>query len=196
MNANHQVDCNADEKTSFDSIGLVVGGDSTTSGTHVRGDDLIAGDGDESQFDQQLPGCRVITDEGTGYFDFPQSIQEANNLSRRLAALSANRVLNEGGVVTTVSGSDDSRYKVFQFNTCDSGSCGTSTPEEIFFGNGNWNGPSGDVPSDSDTVIFNVCIDYSTCCINFLCVTFFPSGPCYSRQHHHVVDQCTYSWLQ
>lgn len=158
VNANHQIDCSADENTSFDSIGLVVGGDSTTSGTHVRGDDLIAGDGDESQFDQQLQGCRVITDEGTGYFDFPQSMQEANDLSGRLASLPANRVLNEGGVVTTVPGTANVPVKVFQFDTCDSGSCGTSTPEEMFFGNGNWNGPSGDVPSDSDIVIFNVSV--------------------------------------
>ena len=160
VNANHDITCSADETSVFDSVGLVVGGDSTTSGTHVRGDSMIAGNGDESQFDQQLEGCRVITDEGTGHFDFPQSIQEANALNELLASFAPNRILNQGGAVTTIPGFNDGSAKIFQFDTCDNGPCGSSSPEEIFYGNGNWNGPSGDVPSDSDTVIFNVSLEY------------------------------------
>ncbi|KAI7883291.1 hypothetical protein K492DRAFT_185236 [Lichtheimia hyalospora FSU 10163] len=156
VNANHDITCSADETSSYDSIGLVVGGDSTTSGTHVRGDTLISGDGDDGQFDQQLEGCRVIVDEDTGHFNFPQSNQDANDLNAALAALAPNSVLNQGGAVTTVPGANDGSVKIFQFDTCDNGPCGSSFPDEIFYGNGNWNGPSGDVPSDSDTVIFNI----------------------------------------
>ncbi|CDH53845.1 predicted protein [Lichtheimia corymbifera JMRC:FSU:9682] len=156
VNANHDINCAADETSSFGSVGLVVGGDSTTSNTHLRGDNLIAGNGDAGQYDQQLAGCRVYTDEGTGHFDFPQSIQEANDLSQQLASLPANRVLDPGGVVTALAGGDNGGIHVFQLNTCGTVYCGSSTPDEIFFGNGNWNGPSGDVPAYTDTVIFNV----------------------------------------
>ncbi|KAI7883292.1 hypothetical protein K492DRAFT_192821 [Lichtheimia hyalospora FSU 10163] len=161
VNANHGVDCSADETSSYNSIGLVIGGDSTTFGTHVRGDSLIAGNGDQGQFDQQLQGCRVITDEGTGHFDFPRSASDAETLSQRLASLNTNRVLNTNGVVSAVPNVNDDNFKVFHFNTCQAASCGVSasdasTPDEIFFGIGNWNGPNGDVPSNADTVVFNV----------------------------------------
>lgn len=173
VNANHQVNCNADEKTSFDSVGLVIGGDSTTHNTHLRGDDLIAGDGNAEQFDQQLAGCRVITDEGTGHFDFPRSASDALTLSEVLAGLSTNRVLHTNGVVSAVPNSnDDDAFKVFHFDTCRAASChgsDASRRDEIFFAMGNWNGPNGDVPSNDDTVVFNVSDSHS--CMNFLGVT-------------------------
>lgn len=159
INANQQVSCNADRKTPFDSIGLVVGGDSTTSGTHVRGDSFIAGNGDSSQFEEQLEGCRVRTDEGTGHFDFALSFSNFDALSRSMAAMEPDSVLNAGGAVTRKPTVDNTPFRVFKMNTCD-GSCPTkealSTPDEMLFGDGNWNGPSGDAPSSDDTVIINV----------------------------------------
>lgn len=159
VNANHEVNCAADEKSTFDSVGLVVGGDSTTSNTHLRGDSLIAGDGDASQYDEQLAGCRVITDEGTGYFDFEESYSDADTLSRTMAAIAPDSLLSTGGAISKDPTIDNGPFRVFKMNTCD-GSCPTSdvlsTPDEMLFGIGNWNGPSGDVPSSDDTVIFNV----------------------------------------
>ncbi|CDH60527.1 predicted protein [Lichtheimia corymbifera JMRC:FSU:9682] len=165
VNANHDINCAADETSSFGSVGLVVGGDSTTSNTHLRGDNLIAGNGDAGQYDQQLAGCRVYTDEGTGHFDFQRSYSDADTLSRTMASLSADSVLSEGGAVTKSATVDNAPFRVFKMNTCD-GSCPTtevlSYPDEMLFGNGNWNGPSGDVPTSDETVIINIPVTSGT----------------------------------
>ncbi|KAI9495720.1 hypothetical protein BDB00DRAFT_212945 [Zychaea mexicana] len=72
--------------------------------------------------------------------------------------MTPNLVMREGGEIVSLGG--DSPYKVMTFNTCNDRNCpvdgALSDPTGIFFNDGNFNGPSGDVPSQDDTIVFNI----------------------------------------
>ena len=162
VNANRGQNCTADPATSFDGIGLVVRGMTDTRDTHVHGDSLNAGGGDLNEIKELniADGCAVDSDLGTGAFDFDIAENAARRASLILAATQPNMHMAASGKVTDL-GSGNSNYKVFTFNTCHGENCNVggalSDPNAILLGRGNYNGPRGDVPSETDTVVFNVC---------------------------------------
>ncbi|KAI8146464.1 hypothetical protein BJV82DRAFT_665430 [Fennellomyces sp. T-0311] len=161
VNANRGQDCSVDPRTGLDGIGLVVQGLTITYDTRVHGYSLHAGGGDLAEIKElnEGDGCRVYNDINTGAFDFGVAENAAIRASLILALTEPNMYMDGDGKITDL-GSSNSAYKVFTFNTCNDGNCNVggvlSNPDAIFLGNGNFNGPTGDVPSNDDTVVFNI----------------------------------------
>ena len=161
VNANEATDCSADIYGSFDSYGLVVGGVTDTFDTDIHGSAFLAGGGDSLEIHVQNPPCHVYEDEGTGRYDFDQAQQAAININRRLALATPNLLFqNQGELISLADGGNNDIVRIMTFNTCNNGNCpvadADSDPSGIFFNNGNFNGPYGDVPTDDQTVVFNV----------------------------------------
>lgn len=161
VNVNHPVDCSADWQNSFGSTGLVVGGVTDTTDTHVHGDAFLAGGGTVDQITELDPPCSLHSvADATGHMDFDATEDTVNTDQEYLASLQPNLVMDADGVITDL-GSTSCSYKVMTLNTCNDGNCNVSAqplsdPTHMFFGVPNWNGPSGDVPGPTDTVVINV----------------------------------------
>ncbi|KAI9495708.1 hypothetical protein BDB00DRAFT_870250 [Zychaea mexicana] len=161
VNANRGQDCSVPPTTGLDGIGLVVGGLTATQDTRVHGDSVHAGGGNLEEIVElnEGEGCAIFDDIGTGAMDFEVAENAAIEASIILAASDPNMYIDANGVITNL-GTGDSNYKIFTFNTCNDRDCNVpgvlSDPSAILLGEGNFNGPSGDVPSDDDTVVFNI----------------------------------------
>ncbi|KAI8146472.1 hypothetical protein BJV82DRAFT_598680 [Fennellomyces sp. T-0311] len=158
VNANEDPDCSADIATSFASYALVVQGLTNTTDTDVHGSSFHAGGGTIDEIHEEDPPCEVYSDKGTGRFDFRTAEEGAIDISELLAMSIPNHVLTNSGELTSLGG--DSQIRVFTFNTCNNRNCpvdgALSDPAGIFFNDGNFNGPSGDVPSEDETIVFNI----------------------------------------
>ncbi|KAG2216575.1 hypothetical protein INT45_001700 [Circinella minor] len=165
VNANRGQDCSLPPTISLDGIGLVVGGVTDTVDTRVHGDSVHAGGGDLSEI-RELDygqGCNIYDDIGTGVMDFDVAENAAIDASIMLASMTPNMYIDSEGRITDLGNGGSSKYKVFTFNTCNDGDCNVggilSDPSAILFGQGNFNGPTGDVPGFQDTVVFNIPVD-------------------------------------
>ena len=162
VNTNRGQNCSENPRESFEGIGLVVGGSTNTQNTLVHGDSLNAGGGTLSEIKElnSAEGCAVYDNIGTGVFNFKAAENVALRASYILAMHEPNMYIDDTGNITDL-GSGNSSFKVFTFNTCNSGNCNVggmlSNPEAIFLGFTGYDGPTGDVPSATDTVVFNAC---------------------------------------
>ena len=132
-----------------------------TFDTDVHGSAFLAGGGDSSEIKVQNPPCRVYESEGTALYDFDQVRRASTNVSKRFALATPNLLFqNQGELVSLADGGNNDRVRIMTFNTCNNGNCpaneALSDPTGIFFHNGNFNGPYGDVPTPEQTVVFNV----------------------------------------
>ncbi|ORY99042.1 hypothetical protein BCR43DRAFT_544312 [Syncephalastrum racemosum] len=160
VNANHAIDCTQpiDDTRPYDTIGLIVGGQAATTNTDVHGNSFVAGGGTIDQLNSLDAGCAVYSPATVNEFEWDAVQNGAIATSERLASYTPNVVLQGEGAVTAVGDNGENAYYIFTFDTCET--CDItgplSDPSSIFFGQGNYNGPTGDVPSEDSTVVFNI----------------------------------------
>lgn len=162
VNANHAINCGQpiDDLHAYDTIGLIVGGQVDTTNTNVHGDSYVAGGGTIDQLHSLDAGCTVHSPVTAYAFDWDTVQNGAISASVRLASYAPNIVLQGEGAVSNVGGDGQNAYYIFTFDTCPT--CDITGPlsdsSAILFGQGNYNGPTGDVPTEDSTVVFNVSV--------------------------------------
>ncbi|CEP07876.1 hypothetical protein [Parasitella parasitica] len=146
VNSNHGANC-SDVENSMSGYGLVLGtsgSDYKYSDIHVHGATFLPAGADVSNIVPQDSGCSVYNDRGTGYFNFTQVELNAIAASQQFSVLPPTLHLDSEGVLTRL---DDSAidYDVITFGTCSNCTYNSnfSSPDAIYFGRGNWNGPVG-----------------------------------------------------
>lgn len=102
-------------------------------------------DGSERQNVAELDNaCSVYNDRGTGHMNFTQVQLNAIATSEQLSLLPPTLHLSSEGQLTRI-GSNTYGYDVITFGSCSTCSYPApfSSPDAIYFGKGNWNGPMG-----------------------------------------------------
>ncbi|KAI8146462.1 hypothetical protein BJV82DRAFT_598635 [Fennellomyces sp. T-0311] len=159
INADRYINCGAGrvDFVTFNKDKVAISGVDGNKDVHAVGNQLVSVDGRVDLSN----GCQSLyQDNPTGiYNDFITDSVVVGSI--RLANLTPNMLMDETGKIID-KGSTNSNYKVFTFNTCGGGHCpvaGDLSDPSIFEDNGKYVGPSGDVPSPEETVVFNIPVD-------------------------------------
>lgn len=134
-----------------------------TRNTDVHGTGLIGGGGDLSQLKELEADCYISGQEGTGVFDFVAVEDAAVALNKKYFEHPPTLKLGQNGAVQRLAPTDNG-IEYATFNSCDNSACANiwpgqmSVPDNIFFGQGNWNGVQGGTPDPNTTYVFNVSI--------------------------------------
>ncbi|KAG1100098.1 hypothetical protein G6F42_017723 [Rhizopus arrhizus] len=146
VNTRHGENC-ADITNSFEGYGLIVGKEGLNakySDIHVNGAVFLP-DGSNARNAEELDStCSVYNDRGTGLMNFTQVQLNAIAASQQFSLLPPTLHLSSDGTLTRL---DVNRigYDVITFGSCSTCSYGTnfSSPDALYYGQGNWNGPMG-----------------------------------------------------
>lgn len=144
MNANHGSNC-TDVVNNFNGYGLIVGtGDAAVkySDVHVHGAVFLPDDSDRGNIQGLDGACSVYNDRGTGLMNFTQVQMNAIEASVQFALLKPTLQLDSEGNLKRID-KNIYGYDVITFGSCSTCSYGTnfSSPDAIYYGKGNWNGP-------------------------------------------------------
>ncbi|KAL7328688.1 hypothetical protein PS15p_206918 [Mucor circinelloides] len=146
VNARHGQDC-ADDTNSFAGYGLIVGKDGLNakySDIHVNGAVFLPDGSDTRNIEELDSTCSVYNDRGTGLMNFTQVQLNAIAASQQFSLLPPTLHLSSDGTLTRLAISRIG-YDVITFGSCSTCSYGTnfSSPDALYYGQGNWNGPMG-----------------------------------------------------
>lgn len=142
----HGANC-SDVVNRFDGYGLIVGKEDPGfkySDVHVHGAVFLP-DGSVRQNVAELDNaCSVYNDRGTGLMNFTRVQLNSIAMSQQFSLLPPTLHLSADGTLTRI-GTNTFGYDVITFGSCKSCSYGStfSSPDAIYFGIGNWNGPIG-----------------------------------------------------
>ncbi|GAA5797162.1 hypothetical protein HPULCUR_002541 [Helicostylum pulchrum] len=155
------VNCNG-ATNSLDSYGFVLGGNTNSFSTQVYGSVYIGGKNSSLEEITELqPGCIVTENQGTGLFNFETFRANREEASRDLAKLAPTQMFDVNGKTTQVQADENPNYEAFEFNTCETGSCGeypkyASNSNSIFFGQGAWKGLQDAKFDTNKTIVLNI----------------------------------------
>lgn len=111
---------------------------------HVHGAIFLPEDADVSHVTELDDDCPIYNTRGTGIFSFNLVQANAIAASRQFSLMPPTLHLGSEGVLTRIADSILG-YDVITFGTCQECTYDStfSSPDAIYFGIGNWNGPQG-----------------------------------------------------
>lgn len=146
VNTQHGSDC-TDLRTSFAGYALIVGKNDvgyTYDDVHVHGAVFLPSGTDKSNVQQLDGACPVYNDQGNGLMDFRMVQVNAVIASMKFSYMEPTLHLSSDGTLTRI-GTSSTGFDVITFGTCNTCSypADFSSPDAIYYGIGNWNGPMG-----------------------------------------------------
>lgn len=146
INANGAVNC-SDIENSLDGYGLVVGGSLNATSHRVHGAIFLPFGTDTSKIQSLNSNCPIVTDRGTGLFDFERAYLNSVFSSQLFAALQPTIKLDENDVLARLAPKLGD-FDVMTVNTCNNFNCNLypgqlSYSSHMLNGVGNWNGARG-----------------------------------------------------
>lgn len=164
VNTQHGSDC-SNVSNSFAGYALIVGKnnvDYTYSDVHVHGAVFLPNNSNIGNVQQLDSVCSVYNDQGTGLMDFRMVQGNAVVASQEFSYMEPTLHLSSDGILTRI-GASSTGFDVITFGTCKtcSYSDSFSSPDAIYYGIGNWNGPMG--MSWPERLIINASIFHSLC---------------------------------
>ncbi|EPB88519.1 hypothetical protein HMPREF1544_04632 [Mucor circinelloides 1006PhL] len=146
VNTQHGANC-TDVTNNFNGYGLIVGEENPAviySDVHVHGAVFLPDGSSRGNIQELDSACSVYNDRGTGLMNFTQVKLNAIEAAQQFALMSPTLHLSSDGTLTRLSESIIG-YDVITFGSCTTCSYDSnfSSPDAIYYGQGNWNGPMG-----------------------------------------------------
>lgn len=131
----------------MDGYGLVLGSSNAKDNyddIHVHGAVYLPENANVGNVTEQGSGCSTSNTKGTGVFNFDKIQTNAIAASEQFSLVPPTLHLSSEGVLTRIADTILD-YDVITFGTCNECTydSGFSSPDAIYFGIGNWNGPQG-----------------------------------------------------